>query len=124
MSDISSLGAPGVNQWANPPYGNFTYRFSAPGQAGLHWYHAHVRGYLDDGIKGLLYIHPATHRTRPFAKISNNSKDLSALKKAEKNPQPFAIYDWRHVQEDEALTMFESSGRPTTCVDSVLLNGK
>lgn len=100
-----------------------SYKFSAPGQYGLHWYHAHVRGYLDDGVKGLIYIYPHANRTRPFSLISSDEGDIAAMMEAEKNPRSMALYDWRHVQEDEAIAMFDSSGRPTTCVDSVLING-
>ena len=117
-------GVPGVNQWAIPPLGDFTYKFAPTGQAGLHWYHAHLRGYLDDGVKGLIYIKPDAGRPKPFDRIDSDPQQIEAMKAAEEKPRSLAMYDWRHVQEDEALAMFFSSGRPTTCIDSVLFNGK
>lgn len=99
------------------------YKFAAPGQMGLHWYHAHVRGYLDDGVVGLIYIRPDADRAHPFHLISSDVSDVAAMRKAERHPRYMPFYDWRHVQEDEALSMFDSSGRPTACVDTVLFNG-
>ena len=117
-------GVPGVTQWAIPPLGDYTYKFTPTNQTGLHWYHAHLRGYLDDGVKGLLYIRPSAQRPRPFQLIDPSGDQVAAMQQAEDSPRNLALYDWKHVQEDEALAMFFASGRPTTCVDSVLFNGK
>jgi FtsP/CotA-like multicopper oxidase with cupredoxin domain len=50
-------GTVGITQCPIPPGGKFTYEFTASGQSGTYWWHAHQGVQSSDGMHGPLVIH-------------------------------------------------------------------
>lgn len=119
-----SDGVPGVTQYPIPSGGNFTYRFQLKTQSGAMWYHSHYRGYLSDGLYGMIYIRPSPTRERPYRLISNSSRDLAIIRELERRPTSLIADDaFRQSMDDIMARMFHFGVDPV-CIQSILINGK
>lgn len=97
-----------------PPGGTFLYRFNVT-EHGIYWYHAHSRLVLalyildspcnlastprslyGDGLRGTIYVRPASLDNNPFHLISDTPATLKAFKKAHSDPVILSFNDWRH----------------------------
>lgn len=117
-------GVPGVTQYPIASGKSYQYRFQAKNQSGCLWYHSHFRGYLSDGLYGVLYIRPRKERKRPYHHITLNIEDQELLMQLEKNPS-FLIADdsFKLPMDDVVMRMFRYGIDPL-CIQSVLINGK
>ncbi|KAG8795375.1 hypothetical protein FRC12_015200, partial [Ceratobasidium sp. 428] len=118
-----SDGVPGLTQYPIKPGQSLVYNFTV-NQAGHHWYHSHSKTQLDDGLKGTIYIRPKTSRPRPFAQITNDSTILTQLLKAEANPLPLNVYDYRHYTSEYLMEEWQRTDIEQLCTDNILVNGK
>ncbi|CAI7652147.1 unnamed protein product [Penicillium glandicola] len=118
-----SDGVPGLTQKPINPGHSWTYRWTAT-QYGTYWYHAHARGDMSDGLYGPIWINPGPDVPQPFHLISNNTQDIEAMQKAEKNPQLVILSDWDHLTSSEYQKAMEDSRLSVSCSDSVLINGR
>lgn len=118
-----SDGVPGLSQRGIQPGDSFLYKWTAK-QYGTYWYHSHDRSHLMDGHYGPILIHPKEDEPSPFRTISRNSKDVSAMQKAELNPKLVTLADWSHFTSEEFFQIGTDAGLDMFCVDSVLINGK
>lgn len=119
-----SDGVPGVTQYPIPSGGNFTYRFQLKNQSGAMWYHSHYRGYLSDGLYGMIYIRPSPRRKRPYHLITNISKDLEMLYRLEKTPSVLIADDAFRQNMDDIMARMFHFGVDPVCIQSLLINGK
>jgi FtsP/CotA-like multicopper oxidase with cupredoxin domain len=117
-----SDGVPGLTQNHIQPGCKFTYRWKAT-QHGAFYYHAHTQSQVNDGLYGALIIHPADNKSSPYGLITDNTRSLQAIKKAEKNRIPLALSDWRHVTSMDEWESSQKTGMETPCFDSILING-
>jgi len=118
-------GVPGLNQYAIPPGGQYTYCFGTESNYGAYWYHVHLRGIYQDGIRGPILVQPNATIDRPYALINNNTDDIEAMRRAEQSSNMLMVNDWFHETSDAiALRMAatQDSMRPL-CANSVLFNG-
>lgn len=53
---------------------------------------------------------PASTEPSPFSLIANDSKNLTAMKKAEASAKPVVVSDWTHLTSDEFLAAEEATG--------------
>ncbi len=53
---------------------------------------------------------PASTEPSPFSLITNNSKTLTAMQKAEASAKPVVVSDWTHLTSDEFLAAEEATG--------------
>lgn len=53
---------------------------------------------------------PASTEPSPFSLISNDSKDVAAMQKAEASAKPVLVSDWTHLTSDEFIAAEEASG--------------
>lgn len=118
-----SDGVPGVTQRAIQPGHTFVHRFKAT-QHGSYWYHSHYRGQIEDGLYGPIVIHPRPTDPKPFHFISNDSRAIRAMEKAEREVLPLVIADFTHLTSDEKWDMTVAAGLEVSCYDSILFNGK
>ncbi|KAJ5996955.1 hypothetical protein N7522_008615 [Penicillium canescens] len=118
-----SDGAPGATQLPIEPDEMFIYRFKAS-PSGTHWYHAHSRTTLLDGLYGGIFIRPNPGTPAPWSLISNDKSHIQAMAKAASNPNPVLVSDWTHVKSWNYMEAEEASGYTIFCVDSILINGK
>jgi hypothetical protein len=84
-----------------------------------------MRGIYEDGVRGPMLIEPNDTIERPYALISNDNNDISAMQRAERSPNMLMVNDWFHETSDAiALRMVatQDSMRPL-CANSVLFNG-
>lgn len=118
-------GVAGVSQWGILTGGNYTYHFGTDDNYGPYWYHAHLRNYNQDGIRGPMLIHAAQNVSRPFPTISNDTEDIAAMKLAEVSPTTLMVSDWYHLTGDavSARLVATQNAMQALCVDSVLFNG-
>ncbi len=118
-----SDGVAGVSQRSIRPGETFIHRWKAT-QHGSYWYHAHERGQLEDGLFGPIIIRPSHSAAKPFGLISNDSREVRAMEKAERETVPLLLSDWRHTTADETWNLTLRAGFEVPCFDSVLINGK
>lgn len=111
-------------QFPIPPGGNFTYRFSTGSEYGFYWYHSHFRAYYNDAVRGPLLIHPSPQRRRPFESLAQNTMELNAMLRAERNATPLVLSDWYHRTSDVVYNEYLTTGAFPQCVDSLLANGR
>ncbi|KAG9075616.1 hypothetical protein FS749_012703, partial [Ceratobasidium sp. UAMH 11750] len=118
-----SDGVPGLTQYPIKPGQNLVYNFTL-NQAGHHWYHSHSKSQMDDGLKGTIYIRPSASRPRPFRQITNDTTVLNQLLRAEKNPLPLNVYDYRHDTSEYLTSEWHRTDIEQLCTDNILINGK
>ena len=53
---------------------------------------------------------PASTEPSPFGLIANDSKNLTAMHKAEASAKPVVVSDWTHLTSDEFLAAEEATG--------------
>ena len=53
---------------------------------------------------------PASTEPSPFSLIANDSKNLTAMQKAEASAKPVVVSDWTHLTYDEFLAAEEATG--------------
>ena len=97
--------------------------------------------YIFDGSAHMCDNRPASTEPSPFSLIASDSKNLTALKKAEASAKPVVVSDWTHLTSDEFLAAEEATGydilwdfpvtvhlakcsQCSSCVDAILINGK
>ena len=117
-----SDGVPGITQRPVQPGDSFTYEFHAT-QHGSHWYHAHFRGQIQDGMYGAIVIHPRRADPNPFHLISDNKHDVKAMRRAERNVHPLVIADLSHLTSQEKWEATIEAETEISCFDAVLFNG-
>ncbi|KAF8600502.1 hypothetical protein BDV93DRAFT_608649 [Ceratobasidium sp. AG-I] len=118
-----SDGVPGLTQYPINPGQKFVYNFTVS-QSGHHWYHSHSKSQLDDGLKGTIYIRPSSTRLKPFNQITNDTTALAQLQKAELNPLPLNVYDYRHYTSEYLTSEWHRTDIEQLCTDNILVNGK
>ncbi|KAK7229376.1 hypothetical protein V2G26_001546 [Clonostachys chloroleuca] len=124
MSDTPwSDGVPGISQRAIQPRERFTYKFQAK-QQGSYWYHAHYRAQIEDGLTGAIVIHPRQNDPKPFNLISNDTKAVNAMIKAEREVQPLLITDWTRLTSTAKQDLTHAARIEIPCYDALLFNGK
>lgn len=117
-------GVPGVTQTLIPRGGIYTYMFQFKNQSGALWYHSHYRGYLSDGLYGMIYIRPAPERERPYHLLTNDTAEQQLLYDLERDPQNLVADDiFKHNMDDVIARMFDHNVDPI-CIQSILINGK
>lgn len=119
-----SDGVPGVTQYPIPSGEDYTYKFQALHQSGPFWYHSHYRGYLSDGLYGLIYIRPAPHQERPYLLITSNPDDIRLLTALEKAPLYLVADDIFKPPMDEVIQRMFTYGIDPLCIQSIIVNGK
>ncbi|CEO58348.1 Putative Gip1 [Penicillium brasilianum] len=118
-----SDGAPGATQLPIEPEEIFIYRFKAS-PSGTHWYHAHSRTTLLDGLYGGIFIRPKEDTPGPWGLISKDKSDIQAMEKASRDPKQVLVSDWTEFKSWNYMEAEEASKFTIFCVDSILLNGK
>ena len=120
------IALPPSFQYGIPPGGNFTYRFGTENNYGAYWYHVHVRGLYQDGLRGPLLIYPASDVMRPFSEITNVSADLAEILTAEQGAPVVMIHDWFHDSSEEIMARLGATNDSMMplCSNSILFNGK
>jgi FtsP/CotA-like multicopper oxidase with cupredoxin domain len=118
-----SDGVPGLAQRPIQPRQSFLYKWKAT-QYGSYFYHAHLRGQIDDGLFGAIYIRPSPDVQRPFNIITNDPVELRAIQQAEQQTKPILLSDWNHVTSSERWDIEEATGLDAYCTNSLLINGK
>lgn len=118
-----SDGVPGLTQRQIKSGADFVYKFRADAP-GSHFYHAHERGQIEEGMYGAMIIHPKKGTPKPWGLISKNAEDVRAMERAERNVRPLIISDWRHQTSVDSWNTAIASGIEQTCYDSILINGK
>ncbi|KAG9088810.1 hypothetical protein FRC07_012470, partial [Ceratobasidium sp. 392] len=118
-----SDGVPGLTQYPIKPGQNFVHNFTV-NQAGHHWYHSHSKSQLDDGLKGTIYIRPKASRPKPFSQITSDTTVLNQLIKAEANPLPLNVFDYRHYTSEYLMEEWHRTDIEQLCTDNILVNGK
>ncbi|KAM0322714.1 hypothetical protein ACHAQA_009305 [Verticillium albo-atrum] len=118
-----SDGTPGLTQRPIKSGSSFSYKWTAT-QHGSHWYHAHLRAQIEDGLYGAILIHPRKHRQSPFSLISSDPAAIHAMGKAEKATKPVILSDLRHMPSQEVWDVAVKADMELTCYDSLLVNGK
>lgn len=117
-----SDGVPGITQRPVQPGESFTYEFDAT-QYGSHWYHAHYRGQIEDGMYGAVLIHPRRGAPKPFDLISGNPGAVKAMEKAERKVYPLMISDFTRLTSREKWDATVEAETEISCYDAVLFNG-
>lgn len=114
-----------TNQYAIPSGGNYTYCFGTDTNYGAYWYHVHLRGIYQDGVRGSILIHPKSTVERPYTLISNDTGDIRAMHQAELSPSILMVNDWFHETSDAILLRMASTqdSMQTLCANSILFNG-
>ncbi|KAH8695156.1 conidial pigment biosynthesis oxidase Arb2/brown2 [Talaromyces proteolyticus] len=118
-----SDGAPGLSQKPIEMDQSFIYRFKAS-PAGTHWYHAHSRATLLDGLYGSIFIRPKPTAPAPWELISSDEKEIQAMRKAALDPSLMLVSDWSQFKSWEYMNAMDESRLSMFCVDSILINGK
>ncbi|CEL56414.1 Laccase-1 OS=Emericella nidulans (strain FGSC A4 / ATCC 38163 / CBS 112,46 / NRRL 194 / M139) GN=yA PE=2 SV=3 [Rhizoctonia solani AG-1 IB] len=116
-----SDGVPGLTQYPIQPGQNFVYNFTVY-QAGHHWYHSHSKSQLEDGLKGTIYIRPKATKAKPFSQITNDTTVLAQLKRAELDPLPLHVYDYRHHTSEYLKSEWERTDIEQLCTDNILVS--
>ncbi|GFG10454.1 laccase-1 [Aspergillus lentulus] len=118
-----SDGVPGLSQGPIPSGSSFLYKWNA-GQYGSYMYHAHSRGQIDDGLYGAIYIRPDDEVEKPFRLISNRTREVKAMSRAEARTTPIVLSDWRQLTSEELWHAEEATGLDAYCVNALLVNGR
>lgn len=118
-----SDGVPGLSQRPIPSGSSFLYKWNA-GQYGSYMYHAHSRGQIDDGLYGAIYIRPGDEVEKPFWLISNRTREVKAMRRAEERTTPIVLSDWRQLTSEELWHAEEATGLDAYCVNALLVNGR
>jgi FtsP/CotA-like multicopper oxidase with cupredoxin domain len=87
-------------------------------------YHAHRRGHIDDGLYGAIYIRPDDAVEKPFRLITNRTREVKAMHRAEERTTPLVLSDWRQLTSEELWHAEEASGLDAYCVNALLVNGR
>lgn len=119
-----SDGVAGITQYPILSGDSYTYLFQLTGEYGSSWYHAHFRGYLNDGLYGPIYIRPSEKRKRPYYLISNHTQDLELLLNLEKSPSTIMVSDQLKFTMDDVITRMFEYGIDPLCIQSIAVNGK
>jgi FtsP/CotA-like multicopper oxidase with cupredoxin domain len=115
---------PGLSQTPIKPGDSYTYKWTAT-QYGSYMYHAHHQGQIEDGLYGAIIIKPKRGLKRPFDMITDDPDELDLLRAAEGNVQPLILSDWRHMTSHDSWDIQKDSKvESSSCMDSVLVNGK
>ncbi|KAK9334728.1 multicopper oxidase-domain-containing protein [Lipomyces starkeyi] len=118
-------GTPGVSQRPIFPGESFTYNFTTEGQYGSYWYHAHMRSYYQDGIRGPVYIRPAPQTLRPYDVVTErNTTATGILRDQEIRPTPLYVMDWTKLPTDAIYQKTINYGIDPACILGYLVNGK
>ncbi|KAK9454995.1 Cupredoxin [Dipodascopsis uninucleata] len=117
-------GPAGVTQRPIKTGDSFVYEFTTEGQYGYYWYHAHYRNYLQDGVRGTLYVRPKDTHRRPYRQITNSEDEILEILELEKNPYNLVLNDWYKWDADAVLARESDLGIDPTCFQSILINGK
>lgn len=109
-----------------PPGGNLTYRFGTGDNYGAYWYHVHVRGLYQDGLRGPMFIHPASNVVRPFLEITNIPSELRDIANAERAAPVILVNDWFHETSEEIMARLGATNDSMAplCANSILFNGQ
>ncbi|GFF46734.1 laccase-1 [Aspergillus udagawae] len=118
-----SDGVLGLSQRPIPSGSSFLYKWNA-GQYGSYMYHAHRRGHIDDGLYGAIYIRPDDAVEKPFRLITNRTREVKAMRRAEERTTPLVLSDWRQLTSEELWHAEEASGLDAYCVNALLVNGR
>lgn len=118
-----SDGVPGLSQRPIPSGSSFLYKWNA-GQYGSYMYHAHSRGQIDDGLYGAIYIRPGDEVEKPFWLISNRTREVKAMRRAEERTTPIVLSDWRQLTSEELWHAEEATGLDAYCLNALLVNGR
>lgn len=118
-----SDGVPGITQRPILPGESFSYKWKAT-QYGSHWYHAHFRGQIEDGMYGAILIHPRPDDPKPFHLIDENEDVINAMIKAEKDVKPLVVTDFTHLTSRDKWDFTLEAKTEISCYDSILFNGK
>lgn len=118
-----SDGVAGLTQRPIPSGSVFSYKWEAT-QHGSHWYHAHLRGQVEDGLYGPIVIHPSRKRVKPFGLISSDAGAIHAMERAAKHPKPVVLSDFRHMSSAEVWEVASAANMELSCYDALLVNGK
>lgn len=73
---------------------------------------------------GPIHVNPRPSEKRPFALISNQPEDLTAMMEAEKSPRLVMISDLTHLPSDQVTSVSEQLNIEIPCTNSILVNGK
>lgn len=115
-------GVPGVTQWPILPKDQFTYTFPVE-DYGSFWYHSHVLGTYDDGIRGPIYLTPRADQPRPWSLISNDSQKMTAMASAVQRAIDLQVFGWSHEMAEANFVQYKTNDVLPACFDSILLNG-
>ena len=118
-----SDGVPGITQRPIQPGDSFTYEFQAT-QHGSHWYHAHFRGQIQDGMYGAIVIHPRRGEPDPFHLISDSDDDVRAMREAERGVRPLLVADISHLTSQDKWEATLEAEIEVSCFDAVVFNGR
>ncbi|KAM3424346.1 hypothetical protein BST61_g11115 [Cercospora zeina] len=118
-----SDGVPGLSQRPIAPASDWLYKWTAD-EYGAYWYHAHYQAQAGDGFYGPIYIRPQKSEPKPFKGISSDPQALSAIERAEDNPQFVMVADWQHVTSEELYDIENRTNIDIYCSQSILFNGK
>lgn len=120
-----SDGMPGITQYPILSGGSYAYIFQFKNQHGAFWYHAHFRGYDQDGIYGPIHIIANENVERPYSKIPGiGDSDLKLLHELEKRPTNLIVSDSFKRDSDAVLARLYNTKVLPLCVQSILINGK
>lgn len=119
-----SDGVPGITQRPIASGESYTYKFQVKNQSGCFWYHSHYRGYLSDGLYGVLYVRPKKERLRPYHLITSNETQFNMLMKLEKNPSFLIADESFKFPMDDVILRMNQYGIDPLCIQSILINGK
>lgn len=116
-------GVPGITQRPIQPGSTFSYEFKAT-NPGSHWYHAHYRGQIEDGMYGPVIVHPRKSDPKPFHLINSDQGQVEEMQRAERSVSPIVISDNIHLDSRERWELTVASGIEISCYDALLMNGK
>ncbi|KAL4809224.1 multicopper oxidase-domain-containing protein [Aspergillus unguis] len=118
-----SDGTPGLSQEPIETQDDFVYRWTAT-DYGSYIYHAHSKGQLIDGLYGAIYIEPKKSVEKPFKLITENTRELDAMVRAEARTEPIMLSDWRFLTSEAVWQAEVNSGVESVCSSAILINGK
>ncbi|CAE6358361.1 unnamed protein product [Rhizoctonia solani] len=139
-----SDGVPGLTQYPIQPGQNFVYNFTVY-QAGHHCGSVGIIPIVNLNLKmvskaspqpgqldlrltklhiGTIYIRPKATKAKPFSQITNDTTVLAQLKRAELDPLPLHVYDYRHHTSEYLKSEWERTDIEQLCTDNILVDGK
>jgi len=117
-----SDGVPGLSQKAIQPGATYVYRWKAD-EAGVYFYHAHLRGQIQDGLYGAIVIADCDTSSKPFHLISNDTDARAAMRRADSKLTPIFISDWNQFTSTEVHQIERDGNIDFACADAILING-